>query len=138
MVKNDKKSGGELSTVVINEKLLRNKIYTIRGQRVMLDADLAEIYGYTTKAFNRQVKNNIEKFDKDFMFQLTWEELDLVLRCKNCTLKINNASENDSLRSKNLTLKTTLGDNHVLRSQIVTLKNQRGQHTKYLPYAYRM
>lgn len=49
MVKNDKKSEGELSTVVINEKLLRNKIYTIRGQRVMLDVDLAEIYGYTTK-----------------------------------------------------------------------------------------
>lgn len=46
------------------------------------------------------------------------------------------ASEDGSLRSKDLTLKTTLCDNHVLRSQIVTLKNQRGQHTKYLPYAF--
>ena len=42
----------------------------------MLDADLAEIYGYDTKGFNRQVKNNIEKFDEDFMFELTDEELE--------------------------------------------------------------
>ena len=41
----------------------------------MLDADLAEIYGYTTKAFNQQVKRNMEKFDEDFMFRLTEEEL---------------------------------------------------------------
>ena len=44
--------------------------YTIRGVKVMLDADLAEIYGYSTKDFNRQVKNNIEKFDEDFRFRL--------------------------------------------------------------------
>lgn len=50
----------------------------------MLDADLAEIYGYDTKGFNRQVKNNIEKFDEDFMFELTDEELE-DLRYKNCT-----------------------------------------------------
>ena len=47
----------------------------IRGVQVMLDKDLAEIYGYSTKAFNQQVKNNIEKFDEeDLMFQLTEEE----------------------------------------------------------------
>jgi len=47
----------------------QEKIYLIRGQKVMLDADLAEIYGYETKNFNRQVKNNIEKFEgEDFMF----------------------------------------------------------------------
>ena len=51
---------------------------------VLLDADLAEIYGYDTKGFNRQVKNNIEKFDEDFMFELTDEELE-DLRYKNCT-----------------------------------------------------
>ena len=56
------------------ERTLKDKIYTIRGQRVMLDSDLAEIYGYSTKAFNQQVKNNIEKFDEDFRFQLTNEE----------------------------------------------------------------
>ena len=49
---------------------LKNKIYVIRGVKVMLDADLADIYGYTTKAFNQQVKNNIGKFDDDFRFPL--------------------------------------------------------------------
>ena len=49
-----------------------------------MNSDLAEIYGYETKIFNRQVKNNIEKFDDDFMFQLTNEEY-LNLRCKNFT-----------------------------------------------------
>ena len=46
----------------------------VRSVKVMLDADLAEIYGYTTKAFNQQVKNNIGKFDTDFRFQITKEE----------------------------------------------------------------
>ena len=45
----------------------------------MLDADLAAVYGYTTKAFNQQVKNNIEKFDADFRFQLTKEEVERVV-----------------------------------------------------------
>ena len=53
---------------------LKSLIFTVRGVKVMLDADLAEIYGYTTKAFNQQVKNNIGKFDTDFRFQLTKEE----------------------------------------------------------------
>ena len=57
-------------------KKLKYKIYTIRGLQVMLDVDLAEIYGYTTKAFNQQVKNNIDRFDDDFRFQLTSEEMD--------------------------------------------------------------
>ena len=48
---------------LIDEDLLKSRIYTIRGVKVMLDADLAEIYGYSTKDFNRQVKNNIKKFD---------------------------------------------------------------------------
>ena len=61
----------------------REKIFEIRGQKVMLDMDLARIYGYETKNFNRQVKNNIEKFPEDFMFQLTREE---ALRCKIFTL----------------------------------------------------
>ena len=47
---------------LIDENLLKSRIYTIRGVKVMLDADLAEIYGYETKAFNRQVKNNIDRF----------------------------------------------------------------------------
>lgn len=111
---------GEKLVVAINGEALRDKIYTIRGRRVMLDYDLAEIYGYETKAFNRQVRNNIEKFEgEEFMFQLTWEELDDFLRCKNCTLK------NDSI-----------GGEMILRSQNVTLKNKQGEHFKYLPYAF--
>ena len=67
---------------LIDENLLKSRIYTIRGVKVMLDADLAEIYGYSTKDFNRQVKNNIEKFDKDFRFQLTNSEIEELSRCK--------------------------------------------------------
>ena len=73
--------------ILINEETIQNKIYVVRGQKVMLDVDLAEIYGYETKNFNRQVKNNKAKFEgDDFMFQLTDEELSGLLRCKNCTL----------------------------------------------------
>ena len=71
--------------VIVDDKIIQEKIYFIRGQKVMLDADLAEIYGYETKNFNRQVKNNIEKFEgEDFMFQLTENEFEN-LRCKNFT-----------------------------------------------------
>ena len=55
---------------IYDDDYLKSKIYIIRGVQVMLDADLAEIYGYTTKRFNEQVKNNIERFDEDFRFQL--------------------------------------------------------------------
>ena len=72
----------------LNEDLLTSKIYIIRGKKVMLDFELAEIYGYTTKAFNQQVKNNIKKFDEDFMFRLTKEEYDLILRSKKSTAQI--------------------------------------------------
>lgn len=74
----------EKALTVLTEEYLMSKIYIVRGVQVMLDADLAEIYGYTTKNFNRQVKNNIERFDDDFRFQLTDAEVD-ILRCKNCT-----------------------------------------------------
>ena len=63
---------------------LWSKIYTLRGVQVMLDFDLAAIYGYETKYFNRQVNNNLERFDGDFRFQLTEEEF-TNLRCKNFT-----------------------------------------------------
>ena len=69
--------GGEI--IITNMESLRDKIYTIRGQRVMLDYDLAEIYGYTTSAFNQQVKNNIEKFEEDFMFRLTDNEAQFLI-----------------------------------------------------------
>lgn len=70
MEKMDKKD----EIMLVNQESLVEKIYIIRGQKVMLDFELAEIYGYETKRFNEQVKNNIEKFDDDFRFQLTKEE----------------------------------------------------------------
>jgi len=80
---------------------IESKIYLIRGQRAMLDRDLAELYCVTVKQLNQAVKRNTERFPEDFMFSLTTEE--------------------------------TLS----LRSQFVTLKNSgRGQHRKYLPYAF--
>lgn len=67
---------------LIDEDLLKSRIYTIRGVKVMLDADLAEIYGYSTKAFNQQVKNNIERFAEDFRFQLKEAEIISLSRSK--------------------------------------------------------
>ncbi|WP_440557481.1 ORF6N domain-containing protein [Treponema succinifaciens] len=68
-----------------NSEWIKDKIYTIRGEQVMLDFELAEIYGYETKRFNEQVKNNIERFDDDFRFQLTDDEFNTILRSKNST-----------------------------------------------------
>jgi hypothetical protein len=59
--------------IVVEEKIL-NKIYFIRGEKVMLDRDLAEMYGVETKVFNQNIKRNIERFPKDFMFRLTDKE----------------------------------------------------------------
>lgn len=57
-----------------------------RGQKVMMDFDLAEIYGYETRYFNRQIKNIIERFKgEDFMFQLSLNEISALSMCKNCT-----------------------------------------------------
>ena len=75
-------------------------IRTIRGQKVILDADLARIFGVPTFRFNQAVRRNQERFPADFLFQLTAEEF------------------------------------KALRSQIVILKKGRGQHRKYLPYAF--
>lgn len=88
------------------------RIHLVRGQRVMLDADLAELYGVATKVFNQAIKRNIERFPADFMFQLT-------------------AEEHDSLRSQIVTSNAI----DPLRSQTVTLKTGRGGR-RYLPYVF--
>jgi len=114
MAKKEKKK--ELVTVkpkfsLIDENLLKSRIYTIRGVKVMLDADLAEIYGYSTGSFNRQVKNNIERFAEDFRFQLSKREVEELrskiltaitdangvkdLRCKNCIANISTMSRSN-------------------------------------------
>ena len=81
----------EIAVIDITEEYLKERIYEIRGQRVILDADLSEIYGYTTKAFNQQVKNNMEKFDEDFMFELTDDEVEN-LRSNFLTANLNSKS----------------------------------------------
>ncbi len=91
---------------------IQNKIYEIRGLRVMLDKDLAAIYEVETKVLNQAVKRNIKRFPTDFMFQLTKDEYE--------TLRFQ--IEPPELNS--------------LRSQIVTLKAGRGQHAKFMPYAF--
>lgn len=93
---------------------IQNRIYEIRGERVMLDRDLAALYEVETKALNLAVKRNIKRFPKRFMFQLTKEEF-------------------DSLRFQIETLNE--GDKS-LRPQITTSKMGRGQHVKYLPYVF--
>ena len=78
----DKKE--EIKIVKVTEELIKAKTYEVRGYKVMLDFDLAKIYGYSTKAFNQQVKNNSERFASDFAFKLTKEEVNN-LRSKNLT-----------------------------------------------------
>ncbi|TFU91955.1 ORF6N domain-containing protein [Barnesiella sp. WM24] len=87
-------NGGDNSLLLPIESL----IHVIRGQQVMLDSDLARLYGVETRVLNQAVKRNIERFPEDFMFQLTKEEC--------------------------------------LKSQIVILNTARGQHLKYMPYAF--
>ncbi|MFA5858001.1 MAG: ORF6N domain-containing protein [Elusimicrobiota bacterium] len=87
--------------------LVRN--FTLRGVQVMFDDDLAKLYGVNVKRLNEQVKRNINRFPKEFMFQLTEEEY-------------------NNLRPQFAALS--------LRSQNATLNNKRGQHRKYLPFAF--
>jgi len=86
MKNNDPALNAEKDIALIDENLLKSRIYTIRGVKVMLDADLAEIYGYETRFFNLQVKRNLEKFDDDFRFQLTIAEFKSLM-LKNATSK---------------------------------------------------
>lgn len=87
-------------------------ILTLRGQKVILAADLAELYGVPTRRLNEQVKRNADRFPEDFVFQLTLEEF--------AELQAQGA--------------VTADGRVALRSQIATLK--RGQHAKYMPYAF--
>lgn len=68
--------------LVIPDELVMSKILLIRGKKVMIDRDLAELYGVPTKRLNEQVKRNIKRFPKDFMFQLTAKEKgEVVAKC---------------------------------------------------------
>jgi len=78
---------GEKEIIIseLNNETIESMIYIIRGQKVMLDYELAKIYGYETKRFNEQVKNNINKFPERYRFQLVKEEYDIILRSKKST-----------------------------------------------------
>jgi hypothetical protein len=64
--------------LTVSDKIIKNKIYTIRGLKVMLDKDLAELYQVETKQLKRQVRRNIERFPEDFMFELTAKEYEIL------------------------------------------------------------
>src|SRR3989338_11537735 len=95
---------------IIEENEIKNRIHNIRGIQVIIDYDLAELYCVETKQLNRAVKRNIERFPKNFMFQLT-------------------ENEYNSLKSQFTTVDS-------LRFQIGTLNIGRGKHRKYLPFAF--
>ncbi len=78
-------SKNEIIVPELNNETIESMIYVVRGERVMLDFELAKIYGYETRNFNRQVKNNIEKFPNEFRFQLTRAEVNEISKCKNFT-----------------------------------------------------
>ena len=67
----------------LNNETIRSMIYTIRGEKVMLDFELAKIYGYETRTFNQQVVRNINKFPKDFMFQIITTLISLMIVINN-------------------------------------------------------
>lgn len=92
---------------------IQNRIYEIRGERVMLDTDLAGLYEVETRVLNQAVKRNIKRFPADFMFQLTKEEFEFL------KYQVEERENNNSLRS-----------------QFVILKTGKGQHSKYMPYAF--
>ena len=105
---------------------IQNRIYEIRGERVMLDFDLAQLYEVETKVLNQAVKRNIKRFPEDFMFQLTKEEFEAL------RFQIETLENADSIRSQIVTLE----NNTSLRSQFASLKTGRGKHSKYTPYVF--
>ena len=104
---------------------IQNRIYEIRGQRVMLDFDLAALYEVETKVFNQAVKRNMKRFPHDFMFRLSkeeWESLESqITPSKSSDVKV---------------IEPVINNTTSLRSQNVTLKKGRGEHKKYMPYAF--
>ena len=133
------KQKDNLEIIELTEQSIESMVYFIRGQKVMLDFDLARIYGYETKRFNEQVKNNIDKFPEDFMFKLTSKEVNEILMSQIVT-----SSESEILKSKKSATKELSAD--TLRSKIVTsneteiLKSKKSASSwggrRKLPYAF--
>lgn len=109
--------------------VIKNRIYEVRGQRVMLDRDLAELYNVETKRLNEAVKRNIERFPEDFMFRLETEEWNC-LRSQIATLN----EEKRNLKSQFVTSSLESADNEAnLKSQFAT---SSWGGTRKLPYAF--
>jgi phage regulator Rha-like protein len=109
-------------------QVIREKIYEIRGQKVMLDFDLAGLYGVETKVFNQAVKRNINRFPEDFMFQLTaeeWNSSQIVMSLDTDAEIVD--SQRDGNWSQNVTSSGAA-------SEKMNLKKHRGK--TYLPYAF--
>ena len=104
------------------------RILTIRNQKVVLDSDLAAVYGVPTKRLNEQFQRNKERFPKDFAFQLSPAEYEQ-LRSQYAALE---GGKGDKLNRS----QTVTASNSSLRSQNATLKPGRGQHRKYRPWAF--
>ena len=106
---------------------IENLIHIIRGKQVMLDRDLARLYGVETRVLNQAVQRNIERFPGDFMFQLTKEDVEF-LKSQNVILET----------GTNMSSQSVTTSDEFLRSQIVTLEkvDMRGKHVKFLPYAF--
>jgi phage regulator Rha-like protein len=103
----------------MDTNLIREKIYEIRGQKIMLDFDLAELYGVETRVFNQAVKRNIDRFPEDFMFRLTTEEWEAL---KYSSQMVASADIVDSQSDKN-------------SSQFV-MSSKKNRGGAYLPYAF--
>ena len=109
---------------------IQDAIVRVRGLNVMLDADLAALYGVSTRALNQAVRRNRQRFPSDFAFRLTATE-----SLRSQTVISNAPAPKSSLRSQSVTLKAS-ADGASLRSQSVILKPGRGTHRKYPPYAF--
>jgi hypothetical protein len=107
---------------LIPVRRIEHKILLLRGEKVMLDSDLAELYGVETKVLNQAVQRNLERFPEDFMFRLSAEEAQLALRSQIVTSS-DQSSEKPPQNTANL------------RSQIVTSSSRYGGR-RYLPYAF--
>ena len=125
---------------------IERQILLLRGQKVLLDFQLAGLYGVETKALNQAVKRNLERFPEDFMFQLSEEETRQVSRSQIVTLNGEaggiHSESRDFLRSQVVTSRpkneaNPLDDNEILRSQIVTSKAEStAGGRRYYPYAF--
>lgn len=114
-----------MANIVPIEKI-ENKVLLIRGQKVMLDSDLAELYGVETKRLNEQVKRNSKRFPDDFMFQLTKYEAEFLER--------ELSAQDDFSRSQFATSKkSNVSGKSILRSQFATSK--KGGR-RYEPYVF--